>query len=129
MLSQLSGCIGHYSSFLHKNISETLTRCITIDRKALVQIWQNQYWGGCQSFLQFLKVSLALLGPHKLSIFLQQSYHRLGKFRETFYEPSIVSSQSQETTNLSYIGWWFPIQYIFHFAWIYCYSTVRDNMT
>ena len=101
MLSQLSGSIGHYSSFLHKNTSETLTRCITIDQKTLVQIRQNQYWGCSQPLLQLFKVSLALLGPHKLSIFLQQSCHRLGKFRETFYEPSIVSSQSQETLNLS----------------------------
>ena len=129
MLSQLSRCIGHYSSFLHKNTSETLTRCITIDREILAQIWQNQHWGGSQPLLQFLKVSLALLGPHKLSIFLQQSCHRLGKFRETFYEPSVISSQSQETMNLSHIGWWFPIQHISHLAWIYCYSTIRDNTT
>ena len=127
MLSQLSGCIGHYSTFLHKNTSETLTRRITINRKILAQIWQNQYWGCSQSFLQFLKVSLALLRPHKLSIFLQQSCHRLGKFRETFYEPSIVSSQSQETMNLSHIGWWLLVQHISHLAWIYCYSTIREN--
>ena len=38
---------------------------------------------GCsQSPLQLFKVSLALLGPHKLSIFLQQNCHRLGKLRE-----------------------------------------------
>ena len=128
MLSQLSGCIGHYSSFLHKDTSETLTRCITINRKVLAQIWQNQYWGCSQPLLQFLKVSLALLRPHKLSILLQQSCHRLGKFRKAFYEPSIVSGQSLETSNLSHIDRWLPVQHISHLAWIYCYSTIGDNM-
>jgi hypothetical protein len=72
MLSQLPGWIGHYSSFLHKNTSETLLRCITIDREVLGQIWQNQYWGCSQSLLQLLKVSMALSDHTNLAFFFNR---------------------------------------------------------
>jgi hypothetical protein len=41
VLPQLSRCRGYNVTFLHKYKTQTLSRCITIDIKAILQIWHH----------------------------------------------------------------------------------------
>jgi hypothetical protein len=41
MLPQLAICVGYNVTFLHQYTTQTLSGCITIDVKALLQIWHH----------------------------------------------------------------------------------------
>jgi hypothetical protein len=81
---ELAGSIRHYFPILHKDTSQPLSRCITIDDKIPLNVWQSQHRGCCQSSFQLLKAFLTRLSPVELLLLLEQLHHGLGNLRKSF---------------------------------------------
>jgi hypothetical protein len=71
----------------------------------------------------------ALLTPIKLGSLLQQFNHGLRNSREVWNESSIITGQSQKTSNLTDNCWRLPVHHLLHFIWINSYASLRDSVT
>jgi hypothetical protein len=78
---------------------------------------------------QCMEGIFALLTPNKLGFFLQQLSYGLRNSREIQNKSSIITGQSQKTSNLTDSRWWLPIHHLLHLIRINNYACLRDSVT
>jgi hypothetical protein len=57
-----------------------------------------------------------------MSVLLSEGGQRAGKIGKTFYESSVVTSQSKKAADFMDVGWPLPVDDSLNFARINCYS-------
>jgi hypothetical protein len=96
-------------TILHKNKTKPSAKCITINIETLRDVQLCQHRSCSQQLLQSLECFITLCIPDILHIFLQNISDGFSDLREFQDESSIITSQSEETTDLMHNPWWLPI--------------------
>ena len=126
---ELSGRIRYHLTTLHKNTTKTNPRCIKIKSLIVTTVRQNKHRGLSESVLEFLETLLTSLHPFKLDFLLRQSYEWCIHGRKTLNEPAIITSQSQEATDICGSKRFWPLLKSLSLPGIYLHTFFRHNMT
>ena len=127
---ELSERISYHLTTLHKNTIQTNHRCIKIHSGViLTTLRKSKHRGWSESILELLETFLTSIRPFTLGLILIQSCQWGRNWRKTLHEPVIITSQSQEATNIYRSKRFWIVLNNFTLPRIYLYTFAGHNMT
>jgi len=101
---------GRGGSLLVKYCSCCDLRCVDFQLELFAGIWSDEYWGRCDSLLDFLHCIYAFLRPYEWYVFAEESGNRGSDLGESGDEHAMVACDSYEAScSLEVLDFFWPV--------------------